>query len=309
MSFFNKFSTIPYKFDLQQNNVAAAVNLLTSAKFLDTFPERSNKCYVDYLVKDGEKPEHISQRVYQRPDYHWIVLMSNKIYNPYYDWPMSSQDLDEYIYIKYPGVAIFYDCVGTEATQFYRNGTNTLLTSFKSHFVVGNTLKQTQGNKVITGKIVEWDPTFRKLVVDEVEGGVFKLSFDTVSSNADGVEFKATPKKIVDYNADSVHHFIDDFNNYLDPYAKINYYEYDDNRIYATKSVFYNNKDGLPNSQSTGLTGVNDFILNKYINGSQNNTVTNRMNEEMENDFKRNVKILRPEYVPPIVKQFEKMFK
>jgi hypothetical protein len=145
--------------------------------------------------------------------------------------------------------------------------------------------------------------------VDEVEGGVFKLSFDTVSSNADGVEFKATPKKIVDYNADSVHHFIDDFNNYLDPYAKINYYEYDDNRIYATKSVFYNNKDGLPNSQSTGLTGVNDFILNKYINGSQNNTVTNRMNEEMENDFKRNVKILRPEYVPPIVKQFEKMFK
>jgi hypothetical protein len=309
MAFFNNFSIIPYKFDLQQTNAVAVVNLLTSAKFLDSFPERSNKCYVDYLIKDGEKPEHIAERVYQRPDYHWVVLMSNKIYNPYYDWPLSSQDLDSYVYVKYPGVAIFYDCVGTEATQFYRSGTNSLLTTYKSHFVVGGTLTQNQGNKTVTGTIVEWDPTFRKLVVDNVQGGSFSTSYVTVSENSDQIEFQATPKKIVNYNADAVHHFIDDFNNYLDPYAKINYYEYDDNRIYATKSIFYNNKDGMPSSSSVGLTGTNDFMLNKYINGSQNNTITNRMNEEMENDFKRNIKVLRPEFLPAILKQFEKLFK
>lgn len=309
MAFFNKFNNISYIFNTATSSSKQVVNILNTARFMDMLPERSNKAYVDYLVKDAEKPEHIAHRVYDRPDYHWIVLMSNYIYNPYFDWPLSVAELDSYIESKYPGTALFYDCTGTQATQFYRNGSDTLLPQSKSQFIVGNTLTQQQGSRTVTATIIEWSPTYRKLVVDNVDGGVLNTSYDTTSTNKDGVEFVATPKKVIQYNADAVHHFMDDFNNYLDPYGRLNYYEYDDNKIYARQSIFYKNDLGLPTSDTVGLTGVNDFILNKYINGYQRNALTNRRYEEIENDKKRSIKVLRPDYVPRLVAQLEAIFK
>lgn len=309
MSFFKKFPLTSYIFDGTKSNSSVVVNLLTSAKFIDLMPERSDKCYSDYLIQDGEKPEHIANRVYGDSQYHWLILMSNQIYNPYFDWPMPSWELDDYIENKYPGSVIFYDCIGTEATQFKIANTNTLIPDIKSHFVIGNKITQIQGNNTVTGTIVNWDPTFRKLIVDNIDGGSFSTAYITTSINKDGIIFEATPKKTMISNADTVHHFVDDFANYLDPFAKINYYEYDDNRTFARTNVFFNNKDGIPSYGSVGLTGTNDFMLNKYINGSQNNTITNRMYEIIQNDYKRRIKILKQEYSGIIVSQLEKIFK
>jgi hypothetical protein len=309
MAFFNKFPLTRYVFDQNKSSSSVAVNLLTSAKFMDLMPERSEKCYVDYLVVDGEKAEHIAHRVYGNSNYHWIVFMANQIYNPYFDWPLSSWELDDYIEKKYKGSALFYDCIGSEATQFKIKNTNTFLPEIKSHFIVGNTLTQVQGTRTIIGTIIEWNPTYRKLVVDDINGGAFSASYVTTSTNKDNIEFEATPKKTMISNADTVHHFVDDFANYLDPFAKINYYEYDDNRIFARRNVFFNNNDGIPTYSNVGNTGINDFMLNKYINGNQNNTITNRMYESIQNDYRRHVKILRKEYSGTIVRQLETIFK
>lgn len=312
MSFFNNFSVLPYKFDATRLDSKVVVNIMTSAKFKDIFPERSNKCYIDYILKDGEKPEHIAERVYRRPDYHWIVLLSNLVYNPYFDWPMSSSELEAYVGKKYPGVALFYNCIGSEATRFFQSTSETpLLPEEKSHFIVGKTLTQVQTdtNTTVTATIIEWNPTYRKLVVDNVDGGAFSTLYDTLSLNVDDIEFRARPRKIVQENSQALKHFVDDFNNYLDPYAKINYYEYDDNKTYARQNIFYNNDDGIPTSSTIGVTGTNDFMLNKYINGSQSNTITNYVYEEIENDIKRQIKILRPEYIPNILKQIGILFR
>lgn len=309
MSYFRNFPSSYYNFDQKSTDISVAINLMVSAKFVDLFPERSNKCYVEYIVKDGEKPEHISNRIYNRSDYHWLILMSNRIINPYWDWPLTQTELNSYIDKKYPGVAMFFDCVGTEATQFKIKNTNTLLHPSKSLFIRGNTVTQTLGNRTVTGKIIDWYPTYRKLVIDDIQGGVFTTNQKITTANQDGVIFEATPKKEVLQHTDSVHHFVDDFNNYLDPYARLNYYEYDDNKIYSSKNIFFNNSSGLPKPSTVGLTGTNDFMLNKYINGSQNNTITNRMFEDFENQNRRVVKILRTEYVPALINQIETIFK
>lgn len=309
MTFFSKFPLTQYVFNGTKSSTSVAVNLLTCAKFIDLMPERSNKCYVDYLVQDGEKPEHIADRVYGESQYHWLVLMANEIYNPYFDWPLSSWELDAYIEDKYKGSTLFYNCVGTEATQFKIANTNTLLPDIKSHFVAGNTLTQVQGSHTVTATITEWNPTFRKLVVNDMSGGSFSTAYKTTTNNKDGVTFEATPQKFISSNADTVHHFVDDFANYLDPFGKINYYQYDDNRTFSRSNVFFNNKDGLPSYGSVGLTGINDFMLNKYINGTQNNTITNRMYEIIENDFRRRIKILRKEYSGMVIAQLETLFK
>lgn len=309
MSFFKNFSILPYKFDELSTNSKIVTNILTSAKFLNLFPEKSNNFYVDYIVKDGEKPEHIADRVYGKSTYHWIILMSNQIYNPYFDWPLSDHELEEYILNKYKGIAIFFDCVGESSSNFTINNSTNKLNTQKSNFVINNTITQNQNITTVTGKILEWDATYRKLIVDDIEGGMFNENFDIFSTNIDGVTFKIRPRKIVLDNTQAVNHFVDDFNNYLDPYGKINYYEYDDNKIFVKSNVFYNNESGLPNEFTTGATGSNDFMLNKYVNGTQSNVITNRRYEEIENQIKRTIKILKPEYAEIVVKQIENIFK
>jgi hypothetical protein len=311
MAFFKNFPLTIYNFNSSSSSTNEAVNVLVSAKIIDIMPERSNKCYLDYIVRDGEKPEHIANRIYKRSDYHWIVIMSNRIYNPYFDWPLSVSELDDYVAKKYPGTAIFFDCIGTDSTEFKIVNSDRYLTEDKSYFVVGNTLTQTRGNSTVTGTIKSWDPTFRRVIVDDIQGGIFTDDgdFKCTSTNIDGVEFELDPKKVILYNSDSVHHFVDDFNNNLDPYGKINYYEYNDNKIYVKKNIFYDNSS-LPkrNSTDVGQQGTNDFMLNKYINGTQNNTITNRMYENMQNDIKRKIKILKPEFIDPIIKKIETIF-
>ena len=54
-----------------------------------------------YEVKDGEKPEQVSHRFYGSTDYHWVVLSINNISDRYYGWPLSIQDLENYIAEKY----------------------------------------------------------------------------------------------------------------------------------------------------------------------------------------------------------------
>jgi hypothetical protein len=308
MSFFTNYQKTIYNFDSTVDNRNVVVNVLTSARFVDLLPERSDQFYVDYIVKDEEKPEHIADRVYGRSDYHWIILMANKVYNPYFDWPMSNRELVSYIENKYQGVAIFFDCIGDDATKFRVQNSNTMrLSEAKSHFIVGNTVTQTQGSRTITATITEWNPTYRKLVVNNASG-VFSKEYSCVSKNVDGRSFEVTPKKIVQENAQAVHHFVDDFNNILDPYGKINYYEYDDHKIYSKKSIYYLNDAGIPTTETIGINGTNDFILNKYINDFQGNAVTNAKYESNQNEKKRQIKILKIEYIPTIIANFETIF-
>ena len=52
-------------------------------------------------VTDADRPDVISQKVYGTSDYDWVILMSNNVINPYFDWPMSQPVLDDYINQKY----------------------------------------------------------------------------------------------------------------------------------------------------------------------------------------------------------------
>ncbi len=64
---------------------------------LAAFVKNSAFLYEHYIVKDGERPEHIAARVYGKPTLHWIILIVNEIIDPYTDWPMSDMDLFNYI--------------------------------------------------------------------------------------------------------------------------------------------------------------------------------------------------------------------
>lgn len=57
--------------------------------------------YVEYYVKDGERPEQISYSLYGSEAYYWVVLQVNDIVDYYNEWPLSQTELNEFILKKY----------------------------------------------------------------------------------------------------------------------------------------------------------------------------------------------------------------
>jgi hypothetical protein len=58
-----------------------------------------------YSVKDGERPDVIAHKYYEDETLDWLVLLSNEIHDPYFQWPMSTVDFERYIRQKYGSVA------------------------------------------------------------------------------------------------------------------------------------------------------------------------------------------------------------
>ena len=54
-----------------------------------------------YTIKEGMRPDMIAQELYGDPELDWVVLTSNNITNIRDQWPLSHNDLHEYMLEKY----------------------------------------------------------------------------------------------------------------------------------------------------------------------------------------------------------------
>ena len=62
-----------------------------------------------YSIGEGETPESVSFNYYGSVDYYWTILLVNNIKSRYFDWPMSSQELGQYVESKYGNrIALFF---------------------------------------------------------------------------------------------------------------------------------------------------------------------------------------------------------
>lgn len=61
------------------------------------FKKFSPNDYIYYTVKNGETPEIIAYNYYGTVDYWWIILLYNNILDPFYEWPISNNDLEQYV--------------------------------------------------------------------------------------------------------------------------------------------------------------------------------------------------------------------
>lgn len=50
--------------------------------------KNNRQLYIAYTIKDGETPEMLSDRIYDSPDYAFVILMVNDIHNVFEDWPL-----------------------------------------------------------------------------------------------------------------------------------------------------------------------------------------------------------------------------
>lgn len=105
MSFFSLFPKMLYDIDGRQlSNYHTVTNVFFRVGVIKKALENIT-AYYEYLVKDGETPEILSEKVYGTPHAHWVILLANNIVDPQYDWPLDETSFSKFIIGKYGSVA------------------------------------------------------------------------------------------------------------------------------------------------------------------------------------------------------------
>lgn len=55
----------------------------------------------NYVIKEGERPDIVAEKYYENSQLDWLLMMVNKVIDPYFDWPMSNRELETFIKKKY----------------------------------------------------------------------------------------------------------------------------------------------------------------------------------------------------------------
>lgn len=92
VTYFAKFPVISYPAAGVANTVVFCRDLLQRAR-VRQFLTNNALVFYPYTVPDGTSPEMIAHKLYGSTDLFWVVLLPNMILDPYYEWPMSYDNL------------------------------------------------------------------------------------------------------------------------------------------------------------------------------------------------------------------------
>ena len=298
MAYFGNFPNPAYPIVIDGKTVRInAKNITVRAKFLD-YVKTSQVSYRDYTIKDGDRPDTLSYRLYGRSDLHWVILIFNEILNPFFDWPLTSGDLNRMIKNNYKGKAIF---INSKVAKFGNRFGILEAANEQLWYEVGQRVTQTRGSSIVHGTVKSWDPNLYKIVLDsDTITGSFSITpnitnfnseiLDLTHNRTDGLSIYASVGKVVEDNIYSVHHFVDtNTGDIVDHHALI--------------------------STSDGSI-VNSSIMDRYaVYGNEVIPLANRnivsvsnyQYETEKNDSLRNIKIVRPEIIDSVIKDMRSL--
>jgi hypothetical protein len=97
--FFEKFPLLRYTLD--DNLTQQTIPDILRRAVLSEELKKNNSYFEQYDIKDGETPEIVADYWYGNSNLHWIILIANDIIDPRFDWPMSYNNLVEFVKGKY----------------------------------------------------------------------------------------------------------------------------------------------------------------------------------------------------------------
>lgn len=103
MRYFECMQNVLYSIDAK-NRVAITVKDIMSRSQVIQSVMTNAQLFYPYRVSDGETPEIIADKYYNDPNRHWLVMFSNYIIDPYYDFPMSTHQFETYIVREYGSI-------------------------------------------------------------------------------------------------------------------------------------------------------------------------------------------------------------
>jgi hypothetical protein len=165
MSYFRQFPNIPYDFD-RNGILQNVVDIYRGARPLRSRIDDMN-AYSFYEIKNGERPDIVSQRLYGTTQYYWTFFITNDfLHDGLAAWPMSQEKLSDYMNQEYSGVAI--------TTKPHTIPTGDIgvnlgqADSLSGRFQLGETI--TGGTSGATGTVVKKSLDLNQLVLQDVVG-------------------------------------------------------------------------------------------------------------------------------------------
>lgn len=271
MSFFQQFPKIQY--DFADNGIdTRIVDLFRFVKADEKYFDDVSR-YQYFQVRNGDRPDIVSNLLYGTPDYYWtFFLVNDHLKSGLSGWPMMQEQLDDYLETEYSGTVIQTrpEVVTTNSgiVTEYKN-------SLAGLFEINQTINGSESHA--SGRLASKDTQLSQLVIKDVVG-IFKRGdfFQNPDPNGEYITASTGRKSY------SVRSYI------TYPYAEApHHYES------ADGTIFYN-------AVSIGETNVQPGVSNSELVA-----VSNREYEISLNDERANIRIVRPNSIYKFVQIYQ----
>ena len=287
--YFSKFPVVKYPiFNGEKMQAVFACNILRRVALSETLRD-GDGIFIEYSVKDGEKPEHIAERIYGNPNLHWIVLLTNTIIDPYHGWYKSNGVMETLIQKKHQGYSVFF----TDRNDGFL---------FDDSIGEGNTLSQ----QSLSSFISRYEPTLCKLVVDSSGFVKGNATIEAIGGVTLGIKIQRILPSYFAVNHFEIERPANDVGEsvavIVDPLSE---------RLGSYHSVLGGRVDL---GDVVGSGSFSDSCIGRYMGlcgGTvvDNFAITNQLHEIEMNDKNRVIKILHPRYKDMAVKELALLLK
>jgi len=96
---FENFPSIAYTLD--DGTTEQVIKDIFKRAILSKEFQNNNSYFETYEILGGETPEQLSFRFYGTPELHWLILLTNNIIDPRFEWPLSQDNLIKQTQDKY----------------------------------------------------------------------------------------------------------------------------------------------------------------------------------------------------------------
>jgi hypothetical protein len=100
--FFRPYPTISYR--IPGSTLSVAATDITRRFSVANFVRNSSVTFDEYYIQDGDRPDTVAYDYYDDQTLDWLVLLTNEIHDPYYEWPLSYEQFRSYLRQKYTSV-------------------------------------------------------------------------------------------------------------------------------------------------------------------------------------------------------------
>ncbi len=191
MSYFKRFPKVGYDFN-REGVVNSVVDLFRQVRPLQNYVD-SFSAYKYHEIKDGERPDILSKKLYDSPEYYWTFFLVNDfLHDGLGSWPMSSTNLEEYIQTEFSGYALeTRPNVKRDSDEGIEKFENSLAGTTPSQnqgaFTPGTTVTLSfDGNQTATGTIRRKDLYLNQLIIQDVTGTPISDGSGNIKENCVG---------------------------------------------------------------------------------------------------------------------------
>lgn len=96
---FDEWPTVQY--DLKKNDKPVTVTNITLRFKINELLRNKSVVMYTYDVQDGERPDIIAHKYYSDSTLDWVILLTNNIIDPQFEWPLDDRSFERYMRNKY----------------------------------------------------------------------------------------------------------------------------------------------------------------------------------------------------------------